>query len=386
MKLLSFVGAATLALAVPGIARGSTCADPLARVTSAEQDVIAYFLADASGFVNEAVAAFGCSSPASAPVVARLFLVHGMIRYLQDDAAGAERAFYSARKIDAEVWNADYGDAPRALWASSDMAAGKAPATVTFKGFGAEDWLTVNGEAASPPLRLPPGLHLVQVGRGGVARFARLLDIQPGAELLVTVQGGEQVEVAAEGVVSVARTPTDEAYQGRRQQYLALKLTLEADLSVAGPAAEWEIRDGHGRSLRGREFAKLVGDTDRYRTLQARYTTGLATAGTLYGVGAVLSLTAAGAAIADAINGSSSPTAGMLGLGSLACFGVGTGVAVHGLGKQAPRFHYERSEALDKMDAYNQTIRQRLEVGDEEARLRVRPSMGVGGVAVRGEF
>ena len=360
----------------------AACPDPDQKLFDAEQDVVNFYLQDAANYANEAVASFGCSGQADTPQVARLFLVHGMIRLLQDDAAGAERAFWSAKQLKPDLWQSDYGPKARTLFDNASLAGSSLPVSVSMKGFGEGDWLTVNGSSDTPPLRLTPGMYLLQVGSGDAARFARILDVQPGRDLVVSVQSGEQVEVAAAGDIRVVEPPRDEAQESRRAQFIAMKLTLDEGVGMSGDG-NWTIRDGHGRSLKAREFAKRVGDLERARQLQMNYSASLAASGVLYGVG-VPSMFIGLIVLPVELAGSTSAGAALL-LGGAVATGAATIPAVLVLGRQGVHQHYARAEAEEKLEAYNDTLRERLQV-EREARLRLRPAVGPGGVGIRGVF
>jgi len=381
---------ATLLAATAFEAAAADCPQPDKRLFDAEQDVISFYLQDAANYATEAVASFGCSDKAQPPQVARLFLVHGMIRFLQDDMAGAERAFWSAKQLQPTTWQEDYGPKARALYESASLAGSASPASVSMKGFGAGDWLTVNGLEATPPLQLPPGMHLLQVGSGDIARFARILDIQPGTDLIVSVQSGERVEVAPAGEVTIVdEARRDEDYESRRAQYIALKLVLDNDARGvrlgSSDSADWQIRDGHGRSLKARQFATLVGDKDRARRLQANYTLGLATSGTLYGIGLPSMFIGLIVLPVELALTGRAGAGGVLLLGGTIATGAATVPAVLVLGRQDVRHHYSQAEAEEKLEAYNQEMRAHLGV-EREARLQLRPVVGPGGLGFRGVF
>jgi len=170
------------------------CPDPLAELGSAENDIVSFFLSDAETSLAEAVDAFGCSRLATAEDVARLLLAKGMILRFQEDLAGAERAFASARAVSPETYNEDYGDEVKAVWASSPSLDGK-PALVAIRNLGAVERLWLDGTESAAPLKVAPGLHLLQAG-AEVPRFARLLDVAAADELTVTLPALDRVEAA----------------------------------------------------------------------------------------------------------------------------------------------------------------------------------------------
>jgi len=170
------------------------CPDPVAELGSAENDIVSFFLSDAETSLSETVDAFGCSRPATAEDVARLLLAKGMILRFQEDLAGAERAFASARAVSPETYNEDYGDEVKGAWASAASLDGK-PARVAIRNLGAAERLWLDGTEASAPLEVAPGLHLLQAG-AEVPRFARLLDVTAADELTVTLPALDRVEGA----------------------------------------------------------------------------------------------------------------------------------------------------------------------------------------------
>lgn len=189
-----------IACLVAGPAGAAECPDPGAELQSVESDIVSFFLSDAETSLVAAVDAFACSRPATTEEVARLLLAKGMILRLQEDLDGSSHAFASARGIDPRTFNEDYGDGARVAWEAAAAPEGK-PARVDLRNLGAAEKAWVDGApAAAIPLVMNPGLHLLQAG-GDVPRFARLMDVEAGQELTVTMPA-IAIEAAEDGAVS----------------------------------------------------------------------------------------------------------------------------------------------------------------------------------------
>ncbi len=148
-------------------------------VSDAESETVSFYLAEAATSLKKAVDALGCSEHASAEQVARLFLIDGMVAHFQKDDAEARISFAVARELAPELWNHDFGEKARAIYESAESAEG-APTRLVFHNLGGADQVRVDGRVQGRSVRVEPGRHLLQVGPGP-ARFARVLDIPPGA-------------------------------------------------------------------------------------------------------------------------------------------------------------------------------------------------------------
>ncbi|NCG17895.1 MAG: hypothetical protein GWP91_02640 [Rhodobacterales bacterium] len=169
------------------------CDNPAQNIASAEADVVNFYLADATGYANAAVEGYGCSEVASTPDLARLMRVLAMLRLFNEDEDGAAVAFRTARALDADGWNNDYGEKAQGIFTSATVPKDEAPGIVTVKGL-SDGWLAVDGDVQASPVTLPAGLHLVQVGSGDLAFFARIIVVEAGKNVAVDVPEGSDLQ------------------------------------------------------------------------------------------------------------------------------------------------------------------------------------------------
>ena len=161
------------------------CPDPARAIQSAEQDVVSYFLRDAEIGLTEAIAGLACGPSATPEALAPFWLVRGVLWSFLDDER-ADSAFAAARLADPAYFPGDYGDGIRARWEAARSPEGSMGELI-LRGVEEGDWVVLDGVEQTAPWRLAPGFHLVQVGRGETARFARLLDIEADASVTVAV-------------------------------------------------------------------------------------------------------------------------------------------------------------------------------------------------------
>jgi hypothetical protein len=161
------------------------CEDPAARVEAAEKAVVAGRLADAEVDLGAAEDAFGCSSPPTATLLARMWLAEGAMLSLSGDEQGATDSFSAAHRVDPTFWSLSYGVVLRKAWeetAKQDPGRSRVrldPVPVHLVG-----WL--DGKVVAFPAEAAAGLHLVQVGpEGGPARYGRVVFLPAGDELVV---------------------------------------------------------------------------------------------------------------------------------------------------------------------------------------------------------
>ncbi|MCA9490038.1 MAG: hypothetical protein KC621_08945, partial [Myxococcales bacterium] len=136
--------------------------------------------------LTEAVAGFGCAGPASAADLAAFWTTRAMIWSFLDDER-ADLAFAAARAADASVWNPDFGGQARERWEAASVPEGTG--TLVVRDGAPEDQTSLDGK----PWRDEPvtaGLHLLQVGDGEHARFARLIQVEAGDTVEVAVGAG----------------------------------------------------------------------------------------------------------------------------------------------------------------------------------------------------
>jgi hypothetical protein len=176
-----------LLLGLLTVALADDCPDPAVTLGRAESDALSFFLADAEAGLAATLEAWSCGPAASPEHLGRFLRIKGLLAMYADDPEAASRAFAASKGIGG-TFHDDYGADARALWDSAESPEGE-PATLQLKGLRDGEQLWVDGLPSEPTAA--PGLHLLQVapGDGELARFARLFDAQPAAELLVAVSG-----------------------------------------------------------------------------------------------------------------------------------------------------------------------------------------------------
>ena len=172
------------------LAHADECANPVALLQSAEQDAVNFYLNEADTDLAKAVEAFGCSGKATNTDIARLWQTRGMVSMLREDDEAAVRAFAASKVADPDNWNEDFGDKAKAMWAGAAEMQGDSLG-LTLRGVGKEDWVLVDGHDAGADLDLSPGLHLIQVGTGDAARFAKVIVVEGGEDQELTVPANE---------------------------------------------------------------------------------------------------------------------------------------------------------------------------------------------------
>lgn len=164
----------------------AACPAPAQAIRDASDDLVRYFLRDAELSLTEAVAGFGCTGPAAPSDLASFWLARAMIWSFLDDAR-AGQAFAAARAVDPTTWEPEFGAPARAQWEGATSPSGVG--TLVLRGVVSTDWVVVDG-AAHAGEDLVAGLHVLQVGQGDLARFARLIQIDSGTEVEVVVPEG----------------------------------------------------------------------------------------------------------------------------------------------------------------------------------------------------
>lgn len=200
-----------LLLAVAGAAVAATpCEDPSTWIASAERNVVRYFLTEAEADLAKAEEAFGCSALPDQELLARLWLTEGVLLTLQGDEPGSQRAFSAARRLAPDLWREDYGDELRARWEAAPVAEGRG--RIELHPLPKDALVGLDGSFAKPPLKPPPGLHLVQVfPPERPAVFGRVVDLPPGEVLDVSTgltldDGSPSVDAAPGAMVRKRHT------------------------------------------------------------------------------------------------------------------------------------------------------------------------------------
>lgn len=149
------------------------CPSPDAAIARAEEDALAYFVADADAALHEASSAFGCAST-STETLTRYWLAKAMVWELMGDDRSS-RALAAAKALEPEQFTEELGADLEAKWKAIDPASVAPAVDVRIRGLARNDVVLVDTRPVDPP-RLPLGLHLVQVVRGEEVLLGRILE------------------------------------------------------------------------------------------------------------------------------------------------------------------------------------------------------------------
>jgi len=170
------------------------CPDPARWLAIARSDAERFFLADARTDVLKAVSGFACSPAAAPEPLGQLFTVQGLLWWLEEQEDKAARAF-AAAKAQGAAFDPALGDELQPVWDDAPPVGG-AEVMLQLEGRGDGEWLAVDGQVVEAAA-VPPGLHLIQVGEGDVARFARLVDVPASGPVVVALPAASVPEPAA---------------------------------------------------------------------------------------------------------------------------------------------------------------------------------------------
>ena len=187
-----FLAAGVLTLIGPGAS--AACPDIDASLGSAEQDVVAYFLADAQTALDQAVEGFGCAA-GTARQRARYWQTQAVVWSFEGDGR-AESGLAAAKREDPDWFFEDFGEDLRTQWQDAILPSGPAVSLVV-KGKSPAERVWVDGTPVEDAVG--PGLHLLQVGVE-VPRVARVF---PAVEGRITI-----AVPAASADVGISPEPT----------------------------------------------------------------------------------------------------------------------------------------------------------------------------------
>lgn len=211
-------------------ALAADCPDGAAAIQSAERDVVSYYLADAQASLAEAATAFGCSR-ADTPLLARYWLAQGMLWHLGDDPR-YPAALAAAKQLEPDLFTEDFGTELRTEWLDSERLPGDL-VSVVVRGKDRSDSILVDGMLSEPAEALP-GMHLIQLRRGGEIVFGRLVSVEAGTTTTLDAR------VAAPAPIGPV-----------------------AGASFEGPVSlRRGLRDGSGERLSTFELATVVGSSE----------------------------------------------------------------------------------------------------------------------------
>jgi hypothetical protein len=141
--------------------------------------------AGAESALKEAELAFACSGPAAPALLARFWVIEGIIGVFKNDEAWKDD-FGAAARVAPDVWIDDFGRDMREKYDSVRGLPVDAGTLDVSAPLGAGWALWIDGQPATVPLSLPAGLHLLQIGfPEGESRFARMVYVPGGGSLAV---------------------------------------------------------------------------------------------------------------------------------------------------------------------------------------------------------
>ncbi len=221
-----------------------TCPDPERELQSAQQDAVSFYLQDAQKGILTAIEGFGCTGPAHTALVAVFWQTQGFIWGMQENGDKASTAYAAAKRIEPTLWNEDFGDTEKARFDAAESISGDR-SVITFRGLGNDDWITVDGIQTKGVVRLEPGMHLIQVGSGDLARFAAVLDVVPGQASDVAVPGGNTAGIESKTLATTESKKTSPVKLTLLGTGIASLVTAGAMFAVAGSNAG-DFRDASG--------------------------------------------------------------------------------------------------------------------------------------------
>jgi hypothetical protein len=105
-----------------GLAWGDDCPSFDAALNEAQQAIVAYRSNDADAALAQALVAVGCAPVDDVAKLSALLRAMGARRFFDDDAAGADRYFASAKSLDAQTFEDDlWKDAALRLWFKANV-------------------------------------------------------------------------------------------------------------------------------------------------------------------------------------------------------------------------------------------------------------------------
>ena len=139
----------------------------------AEQDIVALRLDQAQGALTQAEAGFSCGPPATSAQVARFWRAEGVLLTIQKRDEEAEFSFAAARRLEPEVWTPAFGSEMEKLFRAA-QALDDPPSTLTLQPWDPRYHGWLDGWAATFPVQVDAGLHLVQASRSPRASDATI--------------------------------------------------------------------------------------------------------------------------------------------------------------------------------------------------------------------
>lgn len=172
------------------------CPDPEPLIRNAEEDAVAYFLADAEAELALAADSFACMAP-TPTLVARFFLAQAMIWSLQEDARSTE-ALHRAKQLAPDYFTESLGAEMRERWQALEVESLAPTISIEVRGRKKTDVLVIDGsEVTGDPPATTPGLHLVQLQRKDAVVYGRIVEARSGEPLALNLAAAGPKPAAA---------------------------------------------------------------------------------------------------------------------------------------------------------------------------------------------
>jgi len=166
----------------------------------ATADVLAIDIDGARAHMSALEAAMGCGETVNADLLARFWLLEGVLQSLEDDPTAASDAFRAAQEVSADAWIQELGPGMRATY---EEANAQEDASGTLILTPAEAFVAVDGHPRSTPVQVTAGLRLIQAGpRASEVTYSRIVHVTSGEphrlELPIALDTPEPEPVAEE--------------------------------------------------------------------------------------------------------------------------------------------------------------------------------------------
>ncbi|HHO54068.1 MAG TPA: hypothetical protein ENK18_25165 [Deltaproteobacteria bacterium] len=162
-------------LAITGARAG--CAPLEVAIDAAEEALLLLDLPGVQRELETAETLFTCGWLPDPSLLARFWLLEGSLASMEGDDEGTTDAFQAARRVAPDTWIEGLGDPLRRRFDAAHTQPSARGHLIT-KGVEEGYLIQINGVPVAPPLDVPAGLQLVQIGREQV-RFAQMIYVLP---------------------------------------------------------------------------------------------------------------------------------------------------------------------------------------------------------------
>ncbi len=230
------------------IAAASAACDPAAPIERAERAVQNLDLGGARAELDRAVGEFACGEAADPALLGRMWLAEGVLNSTLGDPEGARLSIAAAHRTAPGLDPAPFGEAIVQLWAETATVPGATASIETSPVLTRTEIAAIDGVVGPLPAKVPPGLHLVQVGeRPGGMYFAGVSVAQDGVTVTVEPfkmeQAGQTRSVAslhlAAGLDSTLGSSLTTAVDGTPMKEPVVKLVVPIEFGFDDAYPTW---------------------------------------------------------------------------------------------------------------------------------------------------